>query len=115
LSGIRVQHPLARNVRYTVVEPDVPYREPYHCTAPEFGGCGSTHLFKTHHLNIDETGAAIISEGVFQRISGRIALDGFVVANEVPKPPLITIGMGVGPGQTPGITIVRSPTSTEPT
>lgn len=108
MSGIRVQHPSHKNVRYTVVEPDKPYPVPYQCTPPEFGGCGSTHIFKTHHLNLDDTGAVIVSQGVYERIKGRLALDGFVTANEVQKPPRLGIGMGSGSGSWGGIQIVRS-------
>lgn len=115
MAGIRVQHPTQRSVRYTVVEPTVPYQLPYTCTPPEFGGCGSTHLFKTHHLNLDETGACIVSTGVYDRIKDRLTLDGFVTANEVKKPPKLGIGMSRNlRGMTPGIQIVRSPNSKEP-
>jgi hypothetical protein len=115
MSGIRVQHPTARGVRYTVVEPNIPYPEPYHCTAPEMGGCGSVHLHKTHHLNLDGAGAAIVSTGVFDRIKDRLAADGFAVTNEVQHPP--PIGVGLNPaaqGAWAGIPIVRSPNSIEP-
>lgn len=116
MPGIRVQHPTQKNVRYTVVEPNVPYPEPYNCTPPEFGGCGSTHLFKTHHLNLDEAGSVIISEGVFARIKDRLALDGFIIANEVARPPALGIGMELkdGKGKWGDIKIVRSPSSREP-
>jgi hypothetical protein len=114
MSGIRVQHPTARSARYTVVEPKVPYPFAYTCTPPEFGGCGSTHLFKTHHLNLDATGAAIVSTGVYARIKDFIALDGFVVTNEVAKPPSIGIGLGNGAGAWGNIPILRSQTSIEP-
>jgi hypothetical protein len=114
MPGVRVQHPAQRNVRYTVVEPNIPYPEPYQCTPPEFGGCGTKHLFKTHHLNLDETGAVIVSTGVFDRIKDRLAQDGFVIGNEVKKPPRIGVGFSPGKGMTPGIQIVRSPHSKEP-
>lgn len=114
MPGIRLQHPTQKDVRYTVVDSNVPYPEPYHCTPPEFGGCGSTHLFKTHHLNLDSVGAVIVSQGVFDRIKDRLALDGFVVTNEVAKPPKISLGFSPGKGMTPGIPIVRSPNSKEP-
>lgn len=116
MPGVRVQHPTQTDVRYTVVEPNVPYPVPYTCTPPEFGGCGSTHLFKTHHLNLDSTGAVIVSEGVFERIKDRLALDGFAVTNQVAKPPKIGIGMAHDKrnGQWKDITIVRSPNSKEP-
>lgn len=116
MPGIRIQHPSARSVRYTVVDGAVPYPVPYHCTPPAMGGCGSVHDFKTHHLNLDETGAAIVSEGVFERIRGRLALDGFVITNEVERPPAIGVGMASGhPGAWGNIPIVRSPTNREGT
>jgi len=116
MPGIRVQHPTARDVRYVVVEPTVPYPEPYVCTPPAMGGCGGTHQFKTHHLNLDATGAAIISRGVFERIKDRLRLDGFSAFEEVDKPPAIGIGLARDlPGAWGAIPILRSPTSVEPT
>jgi len=112
MAGVRVQHPTARNVRYTVVEPDIPYPVPYQCTPPAIGGCGSTHLFKTHHLNLDDTGAVLIGDGLFERIKGRLALDGFRVTGAVAKPPTVTLG---APSLLrPGIPILASPHSMEP-
>jgi hypothetical protein len=113
--GIRVQHPTQRNVRYTIVEPNIPYGQPYQCTPPEFGGCGTKHLFKTHHLNLDETGSVIVSTGVFERIRDRLALDGFVLTNEVQKPPALGIGMHANKkGKWGDIQVVRSPNHKEP-
>lgn len=108
MAGIRVQHPTARSCRFTVIDKRAPYPVPFRCSPPEFGGCGSTHDFKAHHLNLDETGSAIVSEGVFERISGILAANGFRVANEVEKPPTLLIGINPSrPGATPGIEIVR--------
>lgn len=116
MPGIRIQHPTARSCRYTVVDSAVPYALPYQCTPPSLGGCGAMHLFKTHHINLDQTGAGIVSEGVFERIKGRLAVDGFRVTNEVPKPPAIGVGLAPDkPGAWGDIPIVRSPTSVEPT
>lgn len=115
MPGIRLQHPTHKNVRFTVVEKNNPYPVPYTCTPPEFGGCGSTHLFKTHHLNIDETGSVIVSKGVYDRIKAILELDGYVVTNEVKKPPALGIGLNPSKvGATPGIQIVRSQHSKEP-
>lgn len=112
MPGIRVQHPTARNVRYTVVDSRVPYPAPYQCTAPALGGCGSVHLFKTHHLNLDATGAAIVSEGVYERIRGRLALDGFTLGIEVKQPPAIGVGVNPSkPGAWGDIPILRSPSN----
>lgn len=114
MAGIRIQHPTAASCRYTVVDGGVPYVAPYECTPPDLGGCGSTHLFKTHHLNLDETGSVIVSTGVYERIKGRLALDGFVVANEVKDPPTLRLGMARGAGAWGDIPIVRSPNHVEP-
>lgn len=96
--GVRVQHPTQRNVRFTIVEKDRPYTLPYQCSAPEFGGCGSTHLFKTHHLSLDETGSAIVERTLYNRIKHLLVLNGFTETNVVRKPP--TIGIGAAPAKT---------------
>lgn len=115
MPGVRIHHPTARNVRYTIVDSSRPYQEPYHCTPPEFGGCGAVHVFKTHHLNLDDTGSVIIESVLFDRLRDRLVLDGFTIDAEVKKPPRLGIGMADGlPGATPGITIMRSPNHTDP-
>lgn len=96
MAGVRLQHPTARNVRFTISEPDRPYPSgPYQCTPPEFGGCGEVHIFKTHHLNIDETGAAIVGDVLFEKAKMHFLAHGFTIANEVLLPP--TLGIGLGP------------------
>jgi hypothetical protein len=97
--GIRVQHESATNCRFTIVENDRPYPTPYQCTPPEFGGCGIVHMFKTHHLNLDDSGAAIVNDMLYQKIKHLLALNGFRETNKVKKPP--TMGVGIGK-QTPG-------------
>jgi hypothetical protein len=113
MAGVRLIHPTQRNVRYTIVQREVPYKEPYQCTAPEFGGCGSVHLFKTHHLNLDETGAVIVSTGVYERLKGRLFIDGFLLSNQVNEPPTLAIGLGQSNGHWKGIPVVRSPSNEE--
>ena len=113
MPGIRVSHPTQKNVRYNVVEAK-PYPVPYQCTPPEFGGCGQLHEFKTHHLNLDDTGSVIVSETVFKLIQPFLVRDGFVNVSEVKKPPRLGIGMSHDKkGMTPGIRIVESPSSKE--
>jgi hypothetical protein len=92
MPGLRVQHPVRRNCRYTVVE-QVPYTQPFNCPPPQVGGCGRVHVFKTYHLNLDEVGSAVISRGVYERIRTALERDGFIVANEVKDPPTIAIGL----------------------
>jgi hypothetical protein len=96
MAGVRVTHPTARNCRFTVVESDRPYREPYHCTPPDLGGCGSVHLFKTHHLNLDETGSVTIGDVLYQKIRPHLVANDFAEANIVKKPPTMGIGLAGG-------------------
>ena len=85
MPGVRIQHPRERNVTFSLVDGSRPYREPWTCPPPP-AGCGSTHLFKTYHLRLDETGAAIVSAEIVERL-GRIPGQPFAIANEVAAPP----------------------------
>lgn len=110
MAGVRIQHPTQRNVRFNVVEPENPYKEPYQCTPPEFGGCGSVHTFKTHHLNLDETGSVIIGDVLYQKIKQHLIVNGFQELNIVEKPPTLGLGLAAPvPGRGPwgNIPIVR--------
>ena len=51
----------------------------------------------------------IVSETVFNRIRGRLLADGFVVTNEVERPPALLLGLDRN-GRSPqsGIPIVRA-------
>lgn len=93
MAGVRVTHAAAKNARFTIVDSSIPYSEPYHCTPPEFGGCGSVHIFKAHHLNLDETGSAIVGDVLYEKIRHLLVLNGFSESNIVEKPPTLGIGM----------------------
>lgn len=95
MAGIRVVHPTARNCRFTITDPGQQYERPRECTPPEFGGCGQVHTHKTHHLNIDDVGSAIVGDVLFEKIRAYLFAFGFSVANVVDKPP--TMGIGLGP------------------
>jgi hypothetical protein len=56
-------------------------------------------MFKTHHLNLDETGSVIIGDVLYEKLKLLLALNGFSESNVVEKPP--TLGIGVGQ-QVPG-------------
>lgn len=111
MAGIRIQHPTARSCRLTVVESSKPYPVPYTCTPPEFGGCGSVHLFKTHHLNLDDTGAAIVGDVLYHRIRPVLEAAGMRETNVVAKPPMLGIGLAPrreGSGAWGNIPIIRA-------
>jgi hypothetical protein len=92
-------------------DPAIPYSAPRECTPPEFGGCGQVHIFKTHHLNIDDTGSSIIEEVLFEKVKAHLFAYGFTVAGTVKHPPAMGIGLGPmtpGQGQWGNIPIVRA-------
>jgi len=91
MSGTRIQHPTKRSTTFTIVDQNRPYREPLACLAPivvngEQRPCARVHTFKTYHLNLDETGATIVSHEIVERLR-RIPGNPFAIANEVEKPP----------------------------
>lgn len=97
-AGVRIQHPTERNCVFTLVDASRPYREPYFCVAcagtegavdRHIGGRllrGKVHRFKTYHINLDETGAAIVSQEIVDRLK-RLPVQPFAIANEVKRPP----------------------------
>ncbi len=107
MPGVRIQHPTQRDTRMTVVESANPYTVPYQCTPPQLGGCGTVHLFKTHHINLDAAGSAIVSETVYERIKAVLDAQGVTTTGQVKKPPTIGIGVGGGPGAWGDIPILR--------
>lgn len=110
MPGVRVQHPIQRNVRFTVSDPNQPMKDPYQCTPPEFGGCGQVHLFKTHHLNLDETGSVLVEQVLYEKIKAHLIAFGFRETSVVEKPPPMGIGIGAqiaGTGQWGNIPIVH--------
>lgn len=90
-AGVRIQHPTARNTVFTLMDASRPYRAPWTCPPPP-AGCASTHAFKTYHLRLDETGAAIVSPEIVERLR-RIPGQPFAVANEVASPPDQTVSV----------------------
>lgn len=94
MAGVRITHPTARNARFTIVESDKPYNPPYQCAMPSWGGCGALHLFKTHHLDLDETGSVILGDTLYLRLRPILLANGFAESNAVAKPPTLSLFMG---------------------
>jgi hypothetical protein len=112
MAGVRLHHATLTNVRFNVVEPR-PYIPPFQCSPPEFGGCGLTHEFKTHHLNVDDTGSVIIGDVLYETIRAELEANGFSVESDVAKPPTLGIGLGqqvAGLGQWGNIPIIEGVT-----
>lgn len=92
MAGIRIQHATRSGERFNFEDPARPYPTPYHCPPPPLGsGCGRLHLFKAVHLELDASGAAIVSPEIWQRYRHLLELHGFVLANEVASPPPQTV------------------------
>lgn len=95
MPGVRIQHPTERNVTFTLAaapaaaSPGRPYTEPWTCPPPP-SGCGSTHLFKTYHLRLDEAGSTIVSKEIAEYLK-QIPGQPFRFTNEVANPPAQTI------------------------
>jgi hypothetical protein len=83
--GIRIQHSTERNATFTLVDGGRRYSVPWTCPPPP-DGCARTHEYKTYHFRLDETGAAIVSLEIWERLQ-RIPGNPFALANEVKAPP----------------------------
>ena len=86
MAGIRLYHPTARSGVFTFEHNKRPYRVPYLCPM-----CAKAHLVKTYHVAVDAEGFAFVSFEVWD-VMRRYNDGGFQLANEVNKPPAITIG-----------------------
>lgn len=105
MSGVRIQHTTERNVTFTLVDGKRPYQHPIDCPV-----CHRVHTFKTYHIALDETGAAIVSLEIAERIKA-LPNSGFAVTNEVRKPPPLIVGLN---GKHPPRSIVTHRTLKEP-
>lgn len=54
--------------------------------------CGVPHQYKTVHVNVDDTGAALVSQGVLDLIRSA-GETGFSVVGHTPNPPTIRLGI----------------------
>lgn len=81
-TGIRIQHATERNVTFTLVDGSRLLAAPMEC-----GACHRFHVHKTYHLVLDESGAAIVSQEIWQRLQ-RIPGNPFSLANAVKEPPV---------------------------
>lgn len=89
MAGIRIFHPSARSGVFTFAHQNRPYPVPLVCMI-----CGTSHLVKTYHINVDNDGFAIVSHEVWNMMKEHNTA-GFQMANEVGKPP--TQGVGFTP------------------
>jgi hypothetical protein len=105
MPGVRISHPSQKNVTFTLVDGKRPYKQPISCLV-----CGVVHSFKTYHFRLDDSGSAIVSPEIVERLK-RLSGHGFSIGNEVAKPPKQTVGFGGWMERTP---IVVHPKLKEP-
>ena len=86
MAGIRVRHPTARSGLF-LVKHYRKYKVPLVCNR-----CHEIHIQKTYHLDLDDTGCAIVSPVVLERLK-EVGLAGFQILNEVKSPPPITLNI----------------------
>ena len=112
MPGVRIVHASRRSCVLTIVDATRPYTAPFECPA-----CFRTHNFKTYHVQVDDQGAAIVSQGVLDRIM-RLPFHGFDVESEVSRPPTQTFDLRAGAIVSPhvrgGPPIEPHPTLKEP-
>lgn len=94
MPGIRVHHPMFHGGTF-VVEAGKEYGNPYECgrCRVNLDGSKRVHYRKTHHIDLDEHGNGIVSEGVLEALRS-VGMAGLEVENEVKAPPTLTIGSG---------------------
>jgi hypothetical protein len=83
--AVRIHHPDLRSCIFTVTDVRHPYPDPFPCPM-----CGITHLFKTHHLNLDQNGDVAVSEEMLEVFrAGGIAQKMKATKEVVPRPTVL--------------------------
>jgi hypothetical protein len=88
MAGVRIRHATEKSCTYILVDASQPYHTPFNCPA-----CFTTHLFKTYHLTLDDTGACLVSPEIVERLKKLGPATGFSIESEVKKPPRQLVGM----------------------
>jgi hypothetical protein len=87
MPSVRLHHESLRAPATVAVECARGYVQPYQCPL-----CGTTHMHKTVHLNLDDKGDVIVSKEVWKEIKDVPDLP-FKAANEIKKPPKIILSL----------------------
>lgn len=93
MPGIRLHHPTLRNCTIAV-ECVRGYMNPFACPT-----CGTVHLYKTVHLNLDNDGDVIVSPGAWEADLKHVPDLPLTVQNTVKKPPKLIIAADGGASQ----------------
>jgi hypothetical protein len=92
MPGIRLHHPTLKAAYGATLTYVIETGKPYHRGFYDCPDCGKRHLRKAVHLRLDHHGDVIVAKPVYEGIKARLALAGLTVANEVAKPPPVSIG-----------------------
>lgn len=91
--GVRLHHPSYRNCMLSIEEPARIYPTPYDCPA-----CKKQHIFKTHHIMLDENGNAVVHEGIYDLLKRQGLLLDLKATREVtPRPQIVDHGKHIAP------------------
>ena len=99
---------------YTMVDGKRPYEAPFMCLV-----CGREHVHKTYHIRLDDSGTAIVSKDVWDRLK-TLPASGFSSVNTVTRPPAQGVAMRhdlvafarSDMEEAPGGVVIRHPTLT---
>lgn len=90
MAGVRIVHPTERSRLVVIVDIARPLQDPTACLR-----CNTMHTHKSYHLDLDDTGAAIVAVPVFRALQKAGAIPGmFEVSGEVKNPPGLTLTAG---------------------
>jgi hypothetical protein len=76
--GVRLHHPFFRNGTLTIMDESAMYPTPYPCPT-----CEIPHIFKTHHIQIDEHGNGIVHRDLYEVLKDLGLLRGLKAMKEV--------------------------------
>lgn len=91
--GIQITHPTMRSVVALVTDQTRPYKTPLMCPI-----CRVIHTHKSLHIQLNDAGQALVSEGVLASLRRSGAIDapgGFRVTGSTKNPPALLISSRV--------------------
>lgn len=86
--GVRLHHPTYRNGILSVEDNSIVYPVPYDCPT-----CKVPHVFKTHHIALDNNGNGTVHEGIYDLLKRAGLLRDLKAMKEVtPKSQVVSHG-----------------------
>jgi hypothetical protein len=86
--GVKLHHPSLKNCVFTLEQQNVIYPRPFDCPT-----CGTTHIFKTFHLNLNENGDVTVHEQIYELFKSEGIVAELNAKTEVtPRPTFLGMG-----------------------